>query len=372
MASAVRSGAFVIGMVVVAGTLASVFTTLVVPRAASSRLLRITSTNVAATVRMLAQPVRTDARRERLLSYAGPLGLVLLFVVWLGLLLGGFGLIAWWSSGSTLGHALGIAASSVFTLGIATGRHPGTTVLEVLAAATGLGVVALEIAYLPTLYAAFSAREAEVTLLATRAGTPAWGPEILVRHQWFHTMAELPDLYATWERWSALVAETHANYPSLMWFRSPVPSRSWLTGLTAMLDAAALHDATCPGSAPRQSRNCLQMGADCLRSLAEPLRIPFDPDPLPTTDIRLTFDEFSEGYRRLLAVGFPVERPVEEAWRHFAGWRVNYEAIIDQLTSVLSPPPAPWCLPRPGASPVALPRVLDRTPDDPGADQNPE
>src|ERR1700728_2991006 len=103
-----------------------------------------------------------------------------------------------------------------------------------------------------------------------------------------------------------------------MWFRSPVPSRSWLTALTSMLDAAALHDATCPHSAPRQARACLQMGVNCLQSLARTARIAHDPDPLPTAPIRLTYDEFAQGYQRLLSVEFPVERTIDEAWRHFS------------------------------------------------------
>jgi hypothetical protein len=233
-------------------------------------------------------------------------------------------------------------------------------------------VIALEIAYLPTLYGAFSTRETAVTLLATRAGVPAWGPEILARHHWFKTMEELPALYATWERWSAEVTESHTNYPSLMWFRSPADSRSWLTGLTAIMDACALHDALCPGTAPRQARLCLQMGLNCLRSLGTVLRIPFDPDPIPTTQIRLTFEEFALGYDRLEAVGFPFERTRDEAWVHFSGWRVNYEAIVDRLTLMTMPPPAPWFLARPELGPVQLPRVLDRTPDDPMAQHNPE
>jgi hypothetical protein len=52
--------------------------------------------------------------------------------------------------------------------------------------------VALEIAYLPALYNAFSTRETEVTLLATRSGTPAWGPEILARHHMLDNIDELP------------------------------------------------------------------------------------------------------------------------------------------------------------------------------------
>jgi hypothetical protein len=372
MDHAVRLAALVVGLGVVLATVVSVFTTLVVPRATSSRLLRALDQYLAAAFRSVLRLRATYETKDRLMALVGPLGTVLLLVVWAGALGLGYGLMIWWASGSTIGHALAVSGSSFFTLGIATGPHPQTQVLEFAAAGSGLLLVALEIAYLPTLYSAFSTREAEVTLLATRAGTPAWGPEVLARHHWFHTMAELPDLYATWERWAANVAESHTNYPSLVWFRSPVPSRSWLTSLTAMLDAAALHDASCPGTAPRQARQCLQMGMNCLRSLATTMRVPFDPDPLPTADIRLTYEEFMQGYHRLESVEFPFERAAEETWRHFAGWRVNYEGIVDGLTVMTMPPPAPWFLYRPTLGVARFPRVLDRTPDDPQAVNNPE
>jgi hypothetical protein len=174
------------------------------------------------------------------------------------------------------GSALAISGSSVFTLGIATANAGGTKALEIIAAGTGLLVVALEIAYLPALYNAFATRETEVTLLATRSGTPAWGPEILARHHMLDTMDELPPLYADWERWAAAVSESHANYPALMWFRSPVSSRSWLLGLVAMMDSAALYHSVSPQQTPRQARLCLSMGTNCLRSMARALPSPRD------------------------------------------------------------------------------------------------
>jgi hypothetical protein len=249
-------------------------------------------------------------------------------------------------------------------------RHPerstgANKALDIIEAGSGFLVIALEIAYLPTLYASFSARETEVTMLAERAGVPAWGPEVLSRHHRFQNMDELPGLYSTWERWSAAVLESHTGYPSLMWFRSPDPTRSWLLALVAMLDAAALHDSLSPSTAPRQARLCLQMGTNCLRSLAHALRIPHEPDPLPTTPIRLTEAEFMEGYDLLEEVGFPIERDRDDAWRQFSGWRVNYESVADALTRLVVPPPAPWLLPRPELGAATFPRVLNRTPEDP-------
>lgn len=368
MHDALRPLALLLGVVVVVGTLSSVLTTLVVPRATSSRVLRAISRGLALAVRRTVRRLEGYEAKDRFMSLVGPLAMVFLFVIWLALLVVGFGLMAWWDTSTSLLHAMVVAGSSVFTLGFATLASRAAEVVELVAGGTGLLVVALEIAYLPTLYAAFAARETEVTLLGTRAGVPAWGPEILARHHWFRTTAELPDLYRAWERWSAAVAESHTNYPSLMWFRSPVPWRSWLTAMTAMLDAAALHDAVNPGSAPRQARTCLQMGVGTLRALAGALHIDYNPDPLPTTPIRLTYEEYLLGVERLQQVDFPFERTPEEAWRHFSGWRVNYEPIVDALTTLVMPPPAPWFAPRPWLGGIRRPRVLDRTPDDPHAE----
>lgn len=356
-----------LGLVVAVGTLWSVFTTLVVPRTTSSRLVRAVFRHLGRAVALVVRRVPRYEAKDRLMSLVGPGGMMLMFVVWLAGLVVGFGLMVWWSGRASLGGAFLVAGSSVFTLGILTFPHRGSQALEVSAAGTGFLVVALEIAYLPALYSAFATRESEVTLLGSRAGVPAWGPEILARHHWFRSTSELSDLYRAWERWAAAVAESHTNYPSLMWFRSPDPWRSWLTAFTAMLDAAALHDAINPGAAPRQARLWLRMGAQALRSLAGAVRIEFDPDPRPTTPLRLTYEEYLKGVERLVQVDFPFERTPEEAWRHFTGWRVNYESIVDALTAVVMAPPAPWTLDRPRLGKVPFPRLLDRTPDDPEA-----
>jgi hypothetical protein len=308
--------------------------------------------------------------RDRALSFVGPAAMVLLFVLWLGLILVGFAFIIWWDSGRDFPSALAIAGSSVFTLGIVSDSGPGPRVLEILAAGIGLLVIALEIAYLPALYGQFSTRETEVTLLSARGGSPAWGPEILARHYWLDTMDELPPLYGDWERWAAAVSESHANYPALIWFRSPVSSRSWLVGLVAMMDSAALYHSISPTQTPRQARLCLSMGIRCLRSMAGALQIEHDADPLPTAGTRLTKEEFEDGFRRLRDVNWPAERDLDESWVNFQGWRVNYESIVDALTVLVMPPPSPWFVARPELGATEWPVVINRTPEEPGGSQS--
>jgi hypothetical protein len=365
-----RLVALVAGIAIVVLTVWSVFTALVVPRVTSARITRMLARLLAGVVRRLGPHLPTYEVRDRVLSFVGPATMVLLFVFWLCVILLGFSLVIWWDSGIDYASALGIAGSSVFTLGIASARGAGPHTLEIVTAGVGFLVIALEIAYLPALYAQFATRETEVTLLDARAGTPAWGPEILARSFWLDTMDELPPLYRDWERWAAAVSESHANYPALIWFRSPVSTRSWLVGLVAMMDSAALYHSVSPSETPRQARLCLSMGIRCLRSMAVALGIPYDADPLPTAGTRLTKESFDEGYRRLREVNWPTERDLDESWRNFQGWRVNYEPIVDALTELIMPPPAPWFASHPELGVTEWPVVINRTPEEPQGAQS--
>src|SRR5206468_4873728 len=143
--------------------------------------------------------------------------LLLQLAVWLGLFYLGYALVLQALDREGLKSAFAQAGSSLLTLGYAGPSDAPLTVVDYLAAATGLVVVALQIGYLPTLYGAFNRREVEVTLLTGRAGTPAWGPEILARTRFgFNAEDDGPvmdEFYLQWERWAADVSESHTNYP---------------------------------------------------------------------------------------------------------------------------------------------------------------
>ena len=203
-----------------------------------------------------------------------------------------------------------------------------------------------------------------MTLLGSRAGEPAWGPELLARQQLLGNLSTLPALFADWERWAADVTETHANYPWLMAFRSPFPRRSWVVSLLAVLDAAALYLALAPNGAPVQARQCLRMGYVGLRTLARSLGQPVDDDPLPSDPIALSFEEFAAAVDYVRAAGFPVERSAAAAWPDFRGWRVNYEAAAYAMADRLVAVPALWSGPRSAVDgrPIAPEHPLDRTP----------
>ncbi len=140
------------------------------------------------------------------------------------------------------------ATGAVFTVGTIDLSGPANRAVDIAAGATWVVIVALQIAYLPALYQAFNRRESLVAMLESRAGVPAWGPELLARHQLVGIIDTLPDFYSSWESWSADLAESHTTYPVMMLFRSPDPWFSWLVGLLAVLDGAAMHLALAPGT----------------------------------------------------------------------------------------------------------------------------
>ncbi len=355
------------GVVLVVGTALSVLRSLVVPRASRNLLLTVVGGKlVAPTFNWVAFRRRDWRDQERILAYAGPVALLLLFGTWLVGFYLGYALMLWPVDHVAFSGALREAGSSVLTLGTASSSRPLATAVDYAAAATGLLVVALEIAYVPTLYGAFNRREVQVTLLQARAGLPAWGPELLARHQMTEMVDRVDILYRDWETWAADLSESHTNYPILLFFRSPHPLRSWILAALAVLDSAALYLSVSPQAAPIDARLVLRMGFESLREIADVLGIPHDPDPRPGDPIALTEAEFQAGIDRLTQAGFPMERSAAEAWAHFSAWRVNYESIAYTLSRNLNAAPAPWSgARRPGIGQVAAPVFVNRTPDQP-------
>lgn len=354
-----------LGGLIALGTSASVLQTLVTPGGRLGRLFRTVDKVMDNVFRMASRPLPHYEQRFRILAYQAPLVLAVMLISWLVAFLLAFGLLLWPETGN-LAAALRESGSSLLTLGFASTRSRGPTAIDFLAGATGLIVVALQIAYLPTLYGAFNRRETEVTLMTVRAGLPAWGPELLARSRFTITTEELPDFYKQWERWAADVAESHSSYPILLRFRSPHPKASWLLALLAVMDSAALWSAVAPDDLPVQARLCLAMGFRCLRQLASTVGIPYDDDPRPDAGIQLTREEYDQGIARLRVVDFPMTRTPDEAWPHFQGWRVNYEPIVYRLAYAIDAVPAAWSGTRRSGEPPIAPRlVINRTPENP-------
>lgn len=352
------------GLLAVLGTL-NVARTLIVPRARRSLFSRLLDGGVDRLFRLVSWRVRSYEDRDRILAGQAAAYLLAQLVTWLAGFEVAFALLLWPEVPGGVGAAFRQAASSMFTLGFVSTGSAGPSSLDTLAALAGLGVIAVQIAYLPSLYAAFNRRETAVALLGARAGMPPWGPEMLIRTRYGLTSLndDLPELYAEWERWAADVAESHANYPVLLRFRSPQPLSSWLVGMLAVMDSAAMLLALCPDRERIESRLVIRMGFTALRQIGGALGMSVDTDPDPDSEIRLTYDEFAAAVDQLREVGFPVERSAEEAWPHFRGWRVNYEALAYELAWRTDQVPAKWSGPRRwGATPIEVRRPPNRAP----------
>jgi hypothetical protein len=350
---------------------ASVIGTLIVPRPVASWLTRWVDRLVNGVFGLAAGKLGDYRRRDRLLAVQAPSILVGQLAAWLGISLAGYCLLFWPFVTGGLGKAFAEAGSSLFTLGFAEPPGAGPAAAVFLAAVTGLVIVALQIAYLPTLYAAFNRRETEVALLNARGGLPSWGPELLARTHYalgsgVSTIDTLPDLYARWERWAADVAESHTTYLPLVRFRSPRPLSSWVTALLAVLDSAAMFLALSPEGAPEvAARLCLRGGFICFTQIARAMGAPVPEEPVPGTPISLTYQEFLDAVARLREVDFPIERDPADAWADFAGWRLTYEAPAYAVAAAVDAAPALWSGPRPRPTtpipPIRPPRGRPRT-----------
>jgi hypothetical protein len=335
--------ATILGVTVVVLTVVDVVFTMVLPRRPSG--IEHVSLWVNLSVRMaferLSHLAKTYERQDAILAPTGPVALVLQLLLWAAFLVLGFALVLV-GTGLSFSDGLLQALTALFTVGAVHSGGPADSGVDISVGAIWVVIVALQIAYLPALYSSFNRREGLVSLLESRAGVPAWGPELLARHQLVGISDTLPDLYAAWEGWAADVAETHTTYPVLLLFRSPEPWYSWLLGLLAVLDAAAMHLALAPSQASSQARLCLRMGFTLLNRIATTLGWEVDLDPNPDGPIDLTFAEFDRAVAMLVSVGFVTERSAEEAWADFQGWRVNYETVAYRLADRLTVPPAPW------------------------------
>ncbi|MGW2374928.1 MULTISPECIES: hypothetical protein [Kitasatospora] len=353
-----------LGVLLLLLVVGSILRTLVVPRGLYSALVHRLWRVLRTALRLWATPFGSYRAQDRALTWLAPLVLLGMLGVWLSGMLLAYTLLLHGISDLSWSVSVREAGSSLFTLGYASGERLQLSAIDFLAAASGPLVIALQIAYLPTLYAAYQRRETEVTLLQSRAGEPAWGPELLARQSLVDTETALPQLYRDWERLAADIGESHSNYPVLLSFRSPQPNRSWVVGLIAVMDAAALHLALCPRSAPPEARLVIRAGFTAMRDIGRSLRVDFDVDPDPDTPIRLTYAEYLGAVAMITAAGFPRERAVEDAWRHFHGWRVNYEALAYELARRSDAVPALWTGPRDFHAPVIPPaRPTDRRPD---------
>lgn len=349
---AARVVAAIVGGLLVLASARSMIGTIIVPRPASGWLTRSVDWLVNGFFRLVTARTLSYKRMDRALAGQAAVILLAQLLAWLLIFWLGFTLLVWPFLRTGITTAFTTAGPGLWGIGATEVTGAGERTIQDLSSLTGIITVTLQIAYLPTLYSAFNRRETDVALLNARAGVPSWGPELLARTHYAlgsgsSTIDTLPDLYEQWERFAADIAESHTTYLPLIRFRSPRPLSSWVVGLLAVVDSAALYLALSPESVPEvAARLCLRSGFTCFEEVARALRLPVPEVPDPEAGISLTYQEFLEAVQRMREVDFPIEREPEQAWPEFVGWRVNYEQAAYALAAAVDAVPALWSGPR--------------------------
>jgi len=338
-----RAAGLIAGIALVASALLSAVRTFVLPRSARDPITRFVFRTLRRLFDLRLRFSRSYLVSDRVMALYAPIGLLLLPLVWLGLVLLGYAAVYWALGVGTWEAAVLLSGSSLLTLGTVAGEALPVALLNFSEAAIGLLLLALLISYLPTMYATFSRRETAVTLLDVRAGSPPSAIEMLERYNRLGRLDRLNDLWITWESWFAELEESHTSLAALVFFRSPNPARAWVTAAGAVLDAASLTASTLDVPRNAQVDLCIRAGYLALREIADLFRIPYDPNPRPDDPVSITHDEFDAAYDRLAASGLPLRSDRGQAWRDFAGWRVNYDTVLLDLAELtMAPPEVPW------------------------------
>ena len=340
--------AFLTGLALVLLTLLSAVRTFVLPRSASDKLTGILFLTMGFFFNQIARRLPTYAQQDRLLAFYAPISLLSLLPFWLLLVAIGFMFMFWGAGISSLAEAYVMSGSSLLTLGFSRGNSLGHATLAFVEATIGLILVALLIAYLPTMYSAFSERERSVLLLESYAGTPPSAVELVLRMHRNRLLQELGDFWTNWSNWFAAISESHTSLAALVFFRSPQPDHSWVNAAGTVLDAGALYMSVLDLPWDARVALCLRSGYLALRAIANFFRLRYNPDPhFPDDGISISREEFDQVYELFVSAGVPAKGDRELAWLDFARWRVNYDTVLLSLAALTHAPPARWSGNRP-------------------------
>ncbi|HMD90630.1 MAG TPA: hypothetical protein VKF38_15860 [Anaerolineaceae bacterium] len=341
---------FVGGLSLILLVLLDAFETVVLPRSVSPRF-RLTARFYHVTWNVWRAVTRhwtSGSHREGILAFYGPLALLGLLVVWVVLLILGFTGLLWALSISPMnapGQVFDLktdliaSASSFITAGFGY-TTPSSWLgqaLLILEGGTGLAFLALVIGYLPAVYQAFAQREANITMMDARAGSPPTVLEALRRCSVEDNCADAPIFLSDWENWSAQLLETHLSYPQLAYYRSQHENQSWLAALAAILDTSALVSLGIDGISKKQGRLTFAMARHTIVDLAQIFQTP----PSERGADRLSEVGFKYIQAELAAVGvcLPEDRDI---FKELAELRLLYEPYLTAMAERFVMPIPGW------------------------------
>jgi len=333
--------AFAAGLLVAGGVLASSVVTVVLPRGVRSRIGRFVFVSMRLALKVRIRSKTSYETRDRVLALYGPLSLLLLLGSWVAGLFAGYTAMLWAVGVHPLRYAFTMSGGSLTTLGLRTPHSLPQICLAISEAVFGLAELALLITFLPNIYSDYHRRERAVTKLKTDAGTPPVGATILIRLHNLERLDARTDVWVRWTDWFVEVEDSQSAFPVLALFRSPTPALSWVTAAGAVLDGASLAASCLDAPRDYEAELCIRTGYICLRRVAALFNLPYDDDPRPDDPIAVTQDEFDEVWQQMADAGIAM-KPRAQAWKDFAGWRVNYDEPLIRLATLTEAPLAPW------------------------------
>ena len=286
--------------------------------------------------RRLVAILSSPRRRETLLSWFGPLALLVLFGTWAIGLIFSFGFLHWSLRTPMLpgaaslqpGGYLYFSGVTFFTLGYGdlTPADELGRFLAVLETGLGFGFLAMIISYHPVLTQAFSKREIVISLLDARGGSPPSAAQILIRSRNSKPQEALASELPAWETWSAELLENSLSFPMLAYYRSQHDNQSWLAALTAILDTCALQICGVGDANAHQARLTFAIA----RHAAVDLTLVFKITPIPPEPDRLSPDKLQELQELLNTDGirFPEGTTTEAKLAELRGM---YEPFVNGL-----------------------------------------
>ena len=336
---------FLAGLFVVFIMLDDVFQSVLVPRPtpAGFRLTRVVIRSTWRAWRSFGLRSSSSEKRERMLGSFAPAVLVLLLLVWLAGLILGFGLMLFAVRTQThppldnLPMAMYYAGTSLMTIGYGdiVAQSALARLVSIGAAVAGLGLIALAISFVFSLFASFQRREVLVVTLDARAGAPPSGLSLLEAASKLGLKDDLARIFIEWEKWSAEVLDSHMAYPLLAYFRSSHDSESWISALGAVLDASTLVLTTVTDIPRGPAQMMYAIGRHAVEDLARFFRIPQDHEP------GVERYEFDEARGRLAAAGYTLLE-ADASWTAFAKLRSEYALPLNDMAKWFAAPPTQW------------------------------
>lgn len=280
-----------------------------------------------------------DQAADTMLGLYGPAGLLLNLVLWVAAMMLGYACLLW-AGGSHLvpglpGRSVSFGNDLYFSAATMTTDGPASLsaqtffarAVQVIDSASGLAVLAIVIGYLPSLYQAFSRREATVSQLDARAGSPPSAGRLIIRSTQRDGWPALNRYLSGWETWVAELMETHLAYPVLAYFRSQHVNQNWLSAMCTVLDTCAFTIAAAPPGTVDSARFTYAIA----RHAVVDLSYSFHVEPLPPSEDRLPRQDLEELLRQLAEVGVEAATDLDTIKGRLERMRGSYEPYINAL-----------------------------------------